>query len=355
MRTSGIAVQARQANGMHAMLAQKQVFDYGKKPLRRGGCVVFPLKKGAGKSAAAIARAFPGARLTRAEFTEREAKPRTIREALRKKLSAKELALVPSSFDLLGDVAIIELPKGIAKKAKKIGEALMRVNKSVESVYLKTGAHKGVFRSEPVRLVAGRRKKFATYREHGCVFRVSIGKVFFSPRLSTERKRIASLIMPGEKIAALFAGVGPFPIVFAKNSGMASAAAIELNPAAVDDMEENIRLNKAENKVEAVLGDVKGLSRDKNFAGLFDRAVMPLPKGGEDFLEDAIRYIKPSGGVVHYYQFVSRDDPYTIPLRQIAAACEKLGRKFGILFSRKVREYAPDTIQVVVDFRVFEA
>ena len=56
---------------------------------------------------------------------------------------------------------------------------------------------------------------------------------------------------------------------------------------------------------------------------------------------------------MHYYQFVPRDNPFEIPEVQIKAACETLGRNFEIVFERKVREYAPDIIQVVVDFRVW--
>jgi len=79
---------------------------------------------------------------------------------------------------------------------------------------------------------------------------------------------------------------------------------------------------------------------------------MPLPKGGENFLQDAIKFIKPSGGIVHYYQFTSRKDPYTIPLQQIKSACSSLGKKFRVVEKRKVREFAPDIIQIVIDFRV---
>jgi len=281
----------------------------------------------------------------------RKQKPRSLREALAKKLTKKELSLLRTAFDSLGNIAILEIPEELEKKEKVIGEALLEVNNSIETVCKKAGAHKGKFRAEPVKIIAGKRNKTATYREYGCIFKISLGKVFFSPRLSTERKRISDLIKKGEKVACLFAGVGPFPIVFAKNSQMEKAVAIELNPKAVEDMEENILKNKVQGKVEPVLGDVKKLA--KKFAGKFDRAVMPLPKGGEDFLKDAIQYINPKGGVVHYYQFTSRENPYEVPLKQIEEACSNLKRKFRVLNKRKVRDFAPNTIQVVIDFRVF--
>ncbi|MFH1391895.1 MAG: class I SAM-dependent methyltransferase family protein [Candidatus Diapherotrites archaeon] len=279
-------------------------------------------------------------------------KPRNLKEALKTKLTKKEFSFLKTSFDTLGNIAIMEIPSELEKKEALIGEALLEVNNSIETVCKKTGAHKGKFRAEPVKIIAGKRNKTALYREYGCVFKISVGKVFFSPRLSTERKRISERIKKGEHIAALFAGVGPFPIVFAKNSKMGKAVAIELNPHAVENMKENVMKNKVEGIVDPVLGDVKKLS--KKYKGKFDRAVMPLPKGGENFLEDSIRYIKSSGGIVHYYQFTSRENPYELPLKQIKDSCEKLGRKFRVVEKRKVRDFAPNIIQVVIDFKVWE-
>lgn len=353
MLSLGIEVEKRSAQKIHSELLQHSLLSGTLKPLRTKATVIFPLAKRPAKKELSSLKKIARVSLVKKKFGERKA-PKTWKEALEGKLSKKEMAFVPSSFDSLGNVAIIEVPKDLKGRKRILGKALLESHKSFESVFAKTGAHTGIFREEPVKLVAGKKTRFATYREHGCTFRITLGKVFFSPRLSTERKRIAALIKSGEKVAALFAGVGPFPIVFAKHSKMEKVVAIELNPAAYKDMLHNIKANKVHDMAEAIFGDVKELSYSPEYVGKFDRTVMPLPKGGEDFLEDAIRYIKPAGGVVHYYQFVPRENPYEVQERQIAQACARLGRRFEILFRRQVREYAPDIIQVVVDFRVWE-
>ncbi len=350
MGKTGIEVDGASAQGVHGFLLRKGLLDRESRVMRGKGKVIFPCRIGK-KDFASMKKLAASAKLVSRNFEARESRPKNLKEALEGKLSKGKLKQLPRAFDLLGDVAIIEIPKKLEGVEKEIGKALMQVNNSVESVFAKTGAHEGVFRNEPVKLIAGKKKEFAAYREQGCTFRISLGKVFFSPRLSQERQRISGLITGGDKVAALFAGVGPFPIVFAKNSPMQSAVAIELNPQAVEDMRHNIIANKVEGKVEAVLGDVKELSH--KYAGQFGRAVMPLPKGGENFLEDAIRYIRPEGGVVHYYQFVSRKSPFTVPLAQIKKACADAGRGFKILLKKKVRDYSAGTIQVVVDFRVW--
>ncbi len=355
MLNSGIEIEKRSAEKVHRFLISEKLLEFRLKALHsaKGEKIIFPVKETPRGKFAELKKIAASAKLVKKKFSAHEFGPESWAEAVGRKLSASEKKFMPSSFDSLGDVAIIEIPKELKGKEKVLAEALLRVHKSFESVYMKTGAHEGVFRQEPVKLLAGKMKKFATYKEHGCTFHISIGKVFFSPRLSTERKRISALIKPGEKVAALFAGTGPFPIVFAKNSKMGEAVAIELNPRAVQDMKENIALNRVQGKVEPVLGDVKKLA--PKFSGKFDRAVMPLPKGGETFLEDALKYLKPQGGVVHFYQFVSTDSMFAEPLKQIEKACKAQGKKFEVLEKRKVRSYAPDIVQVVVDFRAWDS
>jgi len=348
MLNSGILIEKQKAQKVHLFLLKNSILSKDLKPLKNKDSVIFPVTKISLKTFSKLKKLFPIIKRVKKNFGKRITKHRNMKEALVTKLSKKELELVQTSYDSLGDVAIIEIPKKLKGKEKIIGNSLLATKKSLKSVYMNTG----IFRSEPVKLIAGQKKKYALYKEHGCTFRISLGKVFFSPRLSTERKRISLKIKKHEKVAALFAGVGSFPIVFAKRSKMEKAVAIELNPVAVKDMKENIKINNVTKKVEPVLGDVKKLV--KKYKGKFDRAVMPLPKGGENFLDAAINYIKPTGGIIHYYQFTSKENPYKVPTQQIRKACSKLGRKFRVIGKRKVRDYAPDTIQIVMDFKVFE-
>ncbi len=278
-------------------------------------------------------------------------KPRNLKEALRGKLSKGELWHLRTSFDSVGNIAVIEVPPELERKEKLIGEALLKINPQFETVCKIFGAHKGEFRIQPIKVIAGKKRKLATYRESGCTFKVDLGKVFFSPRLSHERLRISKQIKKGEVVGAFFAGVGPFPIIFAKNSPLEKAIAIELNPNAFKQLRENIVLNKVQGKVEAVLGDVKKVV-PRRFKGAFDRVVMPLPKGGESFLREAIISIKPEGGTIHFYQFVPVEEPYASTIKLIKDEAKKAGRKARIVFKRKVRSYSPATIQIVVDFFV---
>lgn len=277
--------------------------------------------------------------------------PRSLREALQSKLSEKEMRHLITSFDSVGDIAVIQVPKELQRKAKAIGNALLQVNKQFKTVCMTAGEHKGKFRVQPVKVIAGEKNTIATYKESGCVFKVDLGKVFFSPRLGTERLRIAKLIKKGEVVGAFFAGVGPFPIIFAKHSPMRKAYAIELNPHAFKGMLQNIKLNKCEDKVEAIQGDVKTVV-PKMLAGKCDRVAMPLPKGGENFLREALIAIKPKGGVIHFYAFVEKEKGLGAALEQIKKAAEQQNRKVRILRKEKVRSFSASTDQFVIDFTV---
>jgi len=276
--------------------------------------------------------------------------PRNLKEALKGKLSKKEMKILIASFDSVGDIAVIQIPKGLGKKAKAIGEALLSINRHFKTVCMVSGEHAGKYRVQPVKVIAGKRNKKATYKESGCVFTIDLGKVFFSPRLSTERLRIAKLIKEGEVIGAFFAGVGPFPIVFAKNSGMEKAFAIELNPEAFKELLHNIGLNKCQNKIEAIKGDVKKIV-PKMLLGKCDRIMMPLPKGAENFLKEALLALKPEGGVVHFYRFVEKASGAEQALGEVRAAAEALGMETSILRAEKVRSFSASKEQIVIDFK----
>ena len=349
-KTVAVQVLRRNAEKTRLFLSSHGFFLQGAKTKSSGDYVLFPINRKFDK------KKFPELKGTSFSFTQdsfetTKKKSGDIKDFLQGKFSETEIDSVVKSFDLLGNAAIIEVPKELSKKEKMIAEALMHANHSVESVFKKTGAHSGVFRAEPVKLVAGKKTRFAYYRESGAVFRISLGEVFFSPRLSYERTRISKLIKDGEVVAGLFAGVGPFPIVFAKNSGMSKSYAIELNPKAFEDLVENVKDNKVSDRVFPVLADVNEFV-PKFIVGKCDRAVMPLPKGAEDFLEAAILSIKPSGGIVHFYGFVGKEDPYSKSLAKIKEVAKKLTRKVKIRFKRKVRDYSPDTIQIVIDFEI---
>jgi tRNA (guanine37-N1)-methyltransferase len=281
-----------------------------------------------------------------------EPKPRSVQsldEALSGLLSEKEREELATSFDIIGDIAIIEIPETLSKHETAIGEALLKVHKNLKSVFKKLGPMEGEFRVRKVRCIAGEDRTATVYKESGAVMELDVAKVYFSVRLSHERSRIASLVKPKEKILALFAGVGPFPLVISKKQPSARIVAIELNPDAVASMEKNIERNRAKNVV-AVLGDAREVVM-RDYRDFADRVLMPLPKGAYDFLDVAFAGVK-DGGAIHFYTFADIKDPFSEAMAKAEKAAKENGVSVEVIGKRIVRPYSPQTVQVVLDLIV---
>ena len=158
------------------------------------------------------------------------------------KLTPEELEKVSKSFDVVGDIAIIRVPPALESRKELIAEAVMAENKSVKTVLRQQSPVAGAFRLRSLEHVAGERKTETHHREYGCVFKVDLAEAYFSPRLSFERMRVGTLVGRGEIVVNMFAGVGCFSIIIAKHSPARRVYSIDLNPAAVQLMQENIAL-----------------------------------------------------------------------------------------------------------------
>lgn len=280
---------------------------------------------------------------------EKFQRTKKLRELLSGILSEDELENLVTSYDLIGDIAIIEIPKELEKHEKKIANALLKTNKRLKVIAKKLGRVDNEFRVRPLKVIAGENRTETLYTEHGCRMKFDAAKVYFSVRLSTERKRIAELVKSKENILALFAGVGPFPLVIAKSHPDTNIIAIELNPEGVKYMKENIRLNKTKN-ITAIEGDARKviLEKYRNFA---DRILMPLPRSADKFLDVAFAGAR-DGCIVHIYNFAPIENSYDEIEKKIFAEAKRAGVKAEIINKKIVRPYAPKIVQVVVDFKV---
>lgn len=276
-------------------------------------------------------------------------KPHSLREALEGKLTKAEKKKLITSFDIIGTVAIIDIPAELRKKEKIIGNALLSVHNSVKTVCKRADIHKGKFRVRPLKVIAGSKKTETIYKESGAIMKLDPAKVYFTPRLSHERERIAAMVKPNEKIGAFFAGVGPFPLVIFKKEQKTKMYAIELNPIAFKYLQQNIILNNALNSIFPSLGDVRKIA--PKLGVKFNRILMPLPKGAADFLDASFRCAA-RGCVIHFYQFARAERPFDEAISKIREKAGKNKRKVKIIHKQVVRPFAPCIVQVVIDAKV---
>lgn len=274
----------------------------------------------------------------------------TIREILRDRIPEKYIPLVRRSYDIVGDIAIVEIPEEIKGYEKEIAEAIMRIHKNVRVVLKKAGIHEGIERVRKVEVIAGDRRTFTIHKENGIRLKVDLSKVFYTPRLSQERLRIAKEVKEGEVVADLFAGVGPYSILIAKISKPRVVYAIDINPHAYKLLVENIKLNKVEGVVIPFLGDCREVVKKERLEEA-DRIIMNLPKYSGDFLDVAFEISK-DRSVVHFYCFLREEELFEGGIDIIRRRSEEIGFGFRIIKCRRCGEIGPRMYRVCIDFEL---
>ena len=256
----------------------------------------------------------------------------------------------PNSFDIIGHIAIVEIPGILKRKKKLIAKVIMDLNKHIKTVLEKASERKGIYRIRKYRFIAGERKFETIHKEYGCLFKLDPTKVYFSPRELTERQRIASQVKENETVMVMFAGVAPYAIqIEKKQPKVKEVIAIEINPVAAKYARENVVLNKVDDKVKIIEGDVR--EKCKEFYGKCDRIVMPLPKGAEDFLDIAVKCLKRKG-YIHFYNWGNEPNIFENAEKIIKDELSKMNVKYKIINERKVLPYAPRKWKVCIDIFV---
>lgn len=331
-----LKVPVKEAQKMKDFLIDANLFDKQYKVIREEDFLFLPLRE-----------EFE----TEYEITEKDFEQYEeecgFKETLQDFLTEEELAKVKTAFDVVGDIAVLEIDDFLRGKEKQIASVLLQSHKNIKTVVRKEGAHHGVFRTQEVVVLAGENKKETTHKENGVQLKLDIEKVYYSPRLSTERKRIMQMIKPGENILVMFSGNAPYVCVFAKNTEAESVYGIEINPDGHKYGLENVKLNKL-NNVTLINGDVREVmpKLDKKF----DRIVMPLPKSYTEFLDTAFLCAK-KGTIIHLYAF-SEDDKFDEVLAKAEEITKKEGWNFKLLNFVKCGQLAPKTYRVCVDFQI---
>ena len=267
--------------------------------------------------------------------------------------SRSEKSTISWSYDVIGDIAILR-PLSEKDEVQIAAQEVMSIHRNVKTVLCQRGKVTGDFRLRSLSYVAGENRTVTVHRESDCMFSVDVEKCYFSPRLNFERFRISSLVSVGETVVNMFAGVGCFSILIAKRSEAVRVLSIDINPTAVQFMNENVRLNRVHDRVIPVLGDAETIVKNR-VQHQADRVLMPLPEKALACLDTALSALKPSGGWIHFYGFEhARKGESPVEKTRIAVA-ERLAPfdlKSVVPFSRVVRSIGPNWYQTVIDLHV---
>lgn len=272
-----------------------------------------------------------------------------LKKALENVLSEKESNELISAFDQIGEIIIVRIPDLLLSKKKIIGKALLDDVKIVRSVFYQASAVSGDFRTRDLEILAGEDNTETEYKEFGCRFTVDVENAFFSPRLSTERERIANLIQNGEVMTNMFAGIGMFSIMAAKKK-KCTVYSLDINPVASKLCETNIGLNKLAGNIILINGDASEIIKEQ-LINKSDRTLMLLPERSDEFLQSAIDTTK-DGGIIHYYSHIHADKKIEAGKLSEEHYLKVTPVKSEILHSKIVRPVGPRYYQTVVDVKI---
>ncbi|MFW9843584.1 MAG: class I SAM-dependent methyltransferase family protein [Candidatus Thorarchaeota archaeon] len=346
-----VSVPVKDGETIRKLLLTFEILDSSYKVISEDKKLYFPIKSEITESQLASLNSAVPVDIGSRRFDTIPQSPRTLVEALEGKLPSEKLALLPRAYDLIGDIAVLEIPDEISSFSGLIGEVFHDIHSNFKTVLAKKGAVSGTTRVREYILLAGEDRTKTVHTEYGCRLAVDVAKAYFSPRLLEEHNRIAQLVQTGDIVVDMFCGVGPFAIHIAKKTA-AKVIAIDINQSAIDLLCESIGLNKLVGTILPVVADAHEYVKTNELC--VDRVIMNHPSGASDFVGDACSILKP-GGTLHYYDFIGGDSPEDTLKEIVTKLVENEGRKVkSIDLVRRVRDSAPYEFQMVADVVIQE-
>ncbi len=249
---------------------------------------------------------------------------------------------LPSGFHLVGHVALVHLNFDAMEYASLIGERTLEYDQRIRSVAVRSGPTSGTTRLPSYVLVAGDSNTSTTHNEGGVKFRLDPLRLTFSGGNRKERTRLSRIVKDDEIVVDMFSCVGQFALHIA-NGAKVEVTAIEINPDAYKFLLENIKLNRLEDRVTALLGDC----REVHPKGVANRVVMGYLHDTIEYLPFALETLVNDGGCIHMHMNVPESE-----LADVTVKIEKLCRNYG--FSSEVgvqlvKNYSPGVGHYVFD------
>ncbi len=254
------------------------------------------------------------------------------------------------AYDLIGNKerAIALLGVNLKEDETEIAKEIMKRHKNVKTVLKKLAERQDVYRLYPIKLVLGNPKTEVVHKENNYLLKLDPQKVYFSPRESTERHRIAEKVREGERIWVMFSGIAPYAIAIARKKPLCEIVCVDLNWNAIKYAEENIKLNGLDKlkRIKNVCADV----REMKGLGKFDRILMPLVETAIDYIDVAFSHSK-KGTVVHLYG-LSKDGKFKDLEKKLKEKTKYLNVKYKIVGRQNVLPFAPHLNKVRLDIKV---
>lgn len=336
-KSTGICVHLKDAEKTRRYLYEKNLIRKDLKIEKDEHFIYFPVKS--------TPKKINSYKVIKKEFVKIVKKPTSYKETIDIPDELKQE--LPTSYDAVGNIILIKIPGNLLKYQREIGKALLESKKNIKTVCLVEPVT-GEYRTRKIQVIAGEKNTKTIYKEHGLTFELDLENTYFSPRLATERKRISSLVKPGETIVDMFTGVAPFPIMIVKNANPKIIYAIDKNKHAVEYAKKNIIRNNVLDKIEIIHADAGNISQvlsKKNVKA--GRIIMNLPFSAYNFFQNALEIIA-NACIIHYYDMLKENE-----IQERLESLEKIAKENNISLAnlkvKKIKTYAPREFYIGID------
>ncbi|OAA64447.1 tRNA methyltransferase trm5 [Niveomyces insectorum RCEF 264] len=158
---------------------------------------------------------------------------------------------IPTGFNTAGHVAHLNLRDRFKPYKYVVAQVLLDKNPQLRTVINKTDlvGTASAFRTFRYEVLAGPDDLNVEVRENLCTYRFDYSKVYWNSKLEPEHTRLLGLFRPGEVVADVMAGIGPFAVPAGKRGVFVWAN--DMNPDSYDALCQAVARNKVAAYVRA--------------------------------------------------------------------------------------------------------
>jgi tRNA wybutosine-synthesizing protein 2 len=334
-----LRVERSRAEEARIRLAENGILDRSRRIVRAAGWVDFPVL------------ALPPGEL--GKITQEEAGMRSVQ--IPPYYRIMEMADIPShlkpalpdKWEKLGRVVVLRLPGELLGFKTEVARAYAEVLEA-ETVLRDVSGSRGDAREPTMEILLGENTETINI-EDGIKYCFDAARIMFSSGNMAERIRMGKTVEPGETVVDMFAGIGYFSLPMAVHGRPKRVFACEMSPVSHRYLQRNAAINKVGGIVEPLLGDCREVAPE----GIADRVVMGHFRA-MDYLDTAVRVLKPGGGIVHVHALCRKDLIPQGVWETIRLKINELGKRAELQNTVKVKSFRPRMWHIVLDVAVTE-
>lgn len=223
-----------------------------------------------------------------------------------------------------------------------------------ERLAIKSVITNDAYRTPKIQLLGGDKvDRWVEKKDVGIRYTFDVTRSMYSKGNIGEKQRVVQFDCTDEIVVDLFAGIGYWSLIFARHTGAKLVHACDWNPAAIEALKRNVKLNKVADKVVIHEGDC----RLQAPSGVAQRVYLGLIPSSLEFIPTACRALDLTGArkLARLHVHGNVDSGKSDPAVDSRARVEGARQRYASLVVDKVTEalvglgHSPDSFTVDIE------